>query len=255
MVKREILRDYDTLFFRLWPNGRCPSGKQLEDQVLEFRQEFYKEFRCGKGEGDGAGPDDPEEVAEDVGGEAPVLMPQDYFPPLWLPFVAYGKFSSSPCAIFDGGKNPQAKPLVEMVPSRDQIRVLSQAERLAVKEQTDTRSTKRQKVDQLKVSLEMSSTLSGIKQDLADMIATERMDLAIKRRQYELGELREQIKDAKEEGDHALVAALKAAMAALRAKPLEAEELPRRTPSSTCSTTTLSTEEDAVSALDISFDI
>ena len=267
VVKREILRDYDPLFFRLWPNGRCPSGKQLEDQVLEFRQEFYKEFRSPKGEGDGAGPDDPEKVAEevsegmaeavtqDVGGEAPVLMPQDYFPPLWLPFVAYGKFSSSPCAIFDGGKNPQAKPLVEMVPSRDQIRALSQAERLAVKEQTDTRSTKRQKVDQLKVSLEMSSTLSGIKQDLADMIATDRMDLAIKRRQYELGELREQIKDAKEDGDHALVAALKAAMAALRAKPLEAEELPRRTPSSTCSTTTLSTEEDAVSALDISFDI
>ncbi|KAJ1437465.1 hypothetical protein B484DRAFT_233923 [Ochromonadaceae sp. CCMP2298] len=150
VVKREIHRDYDTLFFKMWPKGRCPSGKQLEDQVLEFRQEFYKLFRRGCSKGDEV--DVAEEVAqevsgemaeavtEDVGGEAPVLMPQDYFPPLWLPFVAYGKFSRSPCAIFDGAKNPQAKPLVETVPSRDQIRALSQAERLAVKEETDTRS-------------------------------------------------------------------------------------------------------------------
>lgn len=203
-------------------------------------------------------PDDLEEVAqddEDVSGEAPVLMPQDYFPPLWLPFVAYGKFSKSPCAIFDGAKNPQAKPLVEMVPSRDQIRALSQAERLAAKEETETRITKKRKVDQLKVTIEMSSTLSGIKQDLADMAAMDRMELALKRRKYELDELREQLRDAREDGDHSEVAALKTAMAALRAQPVEAEKLPRRTPSSACSTSTLSTEEDAVSALDISFDI
>ncbi len=39
----------------------------------------------------------------------------------------------------------------------------------------------RQKVDQLKVSIEISSTLSAIKENLASMAAMDRMNLALKR--------------------------------------------------------------------------
>jgi len=54
------------------------------------------------------------------------VMPHDYFPPLWLPFVAFGKFSKSPVPQFDGAEveSKNKQPLHARVPNRTEIRGL-----------------------------------------------------------------------------------------------------------------------------------
>ena len=42
VVKREILRDYETVFQSVTQNGKLPSGKQLEDLLLEIRMKLYE---------------------------------------------------------------------------------------------------------------------------------------------------------------------------------------------------------------------
>ncbi len=106
------------------------SGKQLEDQVLKFRQELWLYLRNLKQlkadeksssapvEGVGHVPD--EENVEGVG------MPDDWYPLYWLPFVLYGNFSDSPVHLVDMSKAVEDNPLKDKVDSRVQVRSLAQ---------------------------------------------------------------------------------------------------------------------------------
>ena len=66
---------------RLFPNGKLPSGHQLKDAILAFRQAMYEE--------------------EKKGAEKKKPMQDSTFPLHYLPFFAFELFSGDPHPTFD----------------------------------------------------------------------------------------------------------------------------------------------------------
>jgi len=149
-------------------------------------------------------------------------MPFDYFPPFWLVFVSFGKFSSNPHPVFNGSKTASSKPLRELVPNRETLRALSALERTDIENSTVPVN---RKIVALKKREEVSEALlanvTRLEKDLSVLLALEVKDYALKKRKYECDELRDRLQDAKQFGDPLEVQALYAELKALRIVSVE----------------------------------
>lgn len=245
VIKPEILKTYETLFMQLFPGGRCPSGQQLEDQALKFREAFWrrsKETANGKEEdesceGEGGGDSDSEPELEVGVVVNPVVittnneealiepMPTDFFPPFWLPFVVFGSISKSPNHIMIGTRRAESAPLSESVPNRSLVRALASAERHEIID--DKASSKKRKADVLKIGRDLADSVNKMSGQLNTFIELEAEENARKRRVYEISNLKSAIDEATEDGDDQEVLKLKMELRVLRAKPLqETREVP-----------------------------
>jgi hypothetical protein len=116
VVKRDIMNVYNPVFVRLFPNGKLPSGHQLKDAIVAFRQAIYEE--------------------EKKGAEKKKPMQDSSFPLHYLPFCAFGLFSGDPHPTFDIPNETSTVPLHAKGPSRDEMR------ELVIKEKSEITSTK-----------------------------------------------------------------------------------------------------------------
>lgn len=220
-IKRVVLRDYEEVFNRLWPLGRCGSGKQLEDQALEFRQEFWKTHGRGRLPiNKNCGADSEYEqvsIADDNSLAANSReMPSDYFPPCWLVFVAFGKLSRDPHPLFEGLKSDNTKPLHTTVPTRSEIRAGGETDR---RDHVDSRlgPGSKRKHEATAAATGMVAVMSSISNEMNKMRKVDEEAMAIKKREFEIKCKEDEIKDAISENlDQEAIKELRAELKVLR---------------------------------------
>ena len=144
-------------------------------------------------------------------------MPHDFYPPLWLPFVAFGKFSLSPVPAFDGASNGKSTKIIDKVPSRATIRGLGTTEKRANDSQTSV-SNKKTKDD---TATRLMVAVIGMETNMTTMVRMEEQKHATWMRDNEIRDLKDQIAEAREDGFDTIIPQLKAKLTEVRGRSLE----------------------------------
>jgi hypothetical protein len=133
-------------------------------------------------------------------------MPQDFFPLLWLPFVAFGSLSGHANPMFEGIRSPTAQPISDVVPNRKEIRATGLLERGEEKKQKIV-------VDEKMTNKMMADSMSEVSANVAMLAHSELLKTQIEA-------LRDEIKDTIEidPSDRDALIPLRCRLAELRAQ-------------------------------------
>lgn len=118
--------------------------------MLLFHQEFWKTLGKSSPNNDEDG--DIEDDDSSVEAETPsvsAIMPSNYFPPLWLVFVAFGNFRDTRISFSKGCENGASRPLSESVNNRSAVRALGSAERKLIEDDNSASTSKKRKAEVL----------------------------------------------------------------------------------------------------------